>query len=155
MNNEICLHLFTVFYLVQPSSKQIICFGFRKQNSVQPIVQILCTLRRTTYTWVQTVINTPPFWPYLRPGLTLSAKVPCTFFLKATLAAQLSTDSINIQHYFHAECLCGEVSVNNLSGQNVSYEPNQNKCKFEMHLLLLARVGGDEVCAWVILYKAV
>jgi hypothetical protein len=34
----ICLHLFTVFYLIQPSSKQIICFDFRKQNSVLPIV---------------------------------------------------------------------------------------------------------------------
>jgi hypothetical protein len=34
----ICLHLLPVFYLIQPSSKQIICFDFRKQNSVLPIV---------------------------------------------------------------------------------------------------------------------
>ncbi len=34
----ICLHLIHVFYLIQPSSKQIICFDFRKQNSVLPIV---------------------------------------------------------------------------------------------------------------------
>jgi hypothetical protein len=32
----ICLHLLPVFYLIQPSSKQIICFDFRKQNSVLP-----------------------------------------------------------------------------------------------------------------------
>ncbi len=31
----ICLHLLPVFYLIQPS---IICFDFRKQNSVLPIV---------------------------------------------------------------------------------------------------------------------
>ncbi len=30
----ICLHLFTVFYLIQPSSKQIICFNFGKQYSI-------------------------------------------------------------------------------------------------------------------------
>ncbi len=30
----ICLHLLPVFYLIHPSSKQIICFDFRKQNSV-------------------------------------------------------------------------------------------------------------------------
>ncbi len=34
----ICLQLFTVFYLIQPSSKQIICFDFGKQNSMLPIV---------------------------------------------------------------------------------------------------------------------
>ncbi len=34
----ICLHLLPVFYLIQPSSRQIICFDFRKQNSVLPIV---------------------------------------------------------------------------------------------------------------------
>jgi hypothetical protein len=34
----ICLRLLPVFYLIQPSSKQIICFDFRKQNSVLPIV---------------------------------------------------------------------------------------------------------------------
>ncbi len=34
----ICLHLFIVFYLIQPSSKQFICFDFKKQNSVLPIV---------------------------------------------------------------------------------------------------------------------
>ncbi len=34
----ICLHSLTVFYLIQPSSNQIICFDFRKQNSVLPIV---------------------------------------------------------------------------------------------------------------------
>ncbi len=34
----ICLHLLPVFYVIQPSSKQIICFDFRKQNSVLPIV---------------------------------------------------------------------------------------------------------------------
>ena len=33
----ICLHFFTVFYLIQPSSKQI-CFDFGKQNIVLPIV---------------------------------------------------------------------------------------------------------------------
>ncbi len=32
----ICLHLLPVFYLIQPSSKQIICFDFGKQNSVLP-----------------------------------------------------------------------------------------------------------------------
>ncbi len=31
-------HLFTVFYLIQPSSKQIICFDIQKQNSMLPIV---------------------------------------------------------------------------------------------------------------------
>ncbi len=31
------MHLLTVFYLIQPSSKQIICFDFGKQNSVLPI----------------------------------------------------------------------------------------------------------------------
>ncbi len=34
----ICLHLLPVFYLIQPSSKQINCFDFRKQNCVLPIV---------------------------------------------------------------------------------------------------------------------
>jgi hypothetical protein len=34
----ICLHLLPVFYLIQPSSKQFICFYFRKQNNVLPIV---------------------------------------------------------------------------------------------------------------------
>ncbi len=34
----ICLHLFPVFYLIQPSSKQIICFDFWKQDSVLLIV---------------------------------------------------------------------------------------------------------------------
>ncbi len=34
----ICFHLLQVFYVIQPSSKQIICFDFRKQNSVLPIV---------------------------------------------------------------------------------------------------------------------
>ncbi len=34
----ICLHLLPVFFLIQLSSKQIICFDFRKQNSVLPIV---------------------------------------------------------------------------------------------------------------------
>ncbi len=34
----ICLHLLPVFYLIQPSSKQIICFDIQKQNSVLPIV---------------------------------------------------------------------------------------------------------------------
>ncbi len=34
----ICLHLLPVFYLIQPSSKQIICFDIRKQNSVLPLV---------------------------------------------------------------------------------------------------------------------
>ena len=34
----ICVHLLPVFYLIQPSSKQIICFDFQKQNSVLPIV---------------------------------------------------------------------------------------------------------------------
>jgi hypothetical protein len=35
----ICLHLLPVFYLIQqPSSEQIICFDFWKQNSVLPIV---------------------------------------------------------------------------------------------------------------------
>jgi hypothetical protein len=39
----ICLHLLTVFYLIQPSIKQIICFDFGKQNSVLPIVlYVLC-----------------------------------------------------------------------------------------------------------------
>jgi hypothetical protein len=32
----ICLHLLPVFYPIQPSSKQIICFDFQKQNSVLP-----------------------------------------------------------------------------------------------------------------------
>jgi hypothetical protein len=35
---HICLHLFPVFYLIQPSSKQFICFDLQKQNSVLPIV---------------------------------------------------------------------------------------------------------------------
>jgi hypothetical protein len=35
---HICLDLFTVFYLIQPSSKQFICFDFGEQNSVLPIV---------------------------------------------------------------------------------------------------------------------
>jgi hypothetical protein len=34
----IWLHLLPVFYLIQPSSKQIICFDFQKQNSLLPIV---------------------------------------------------------------------------------------------------------------------
>jgi hypothetical protein len=34
----ICLLLLPVFYLIQPSSEQIICFDFQKQNSVVPIV---------------------------------------------------------------------------------------------------------------------
>ncbi len=34
----IFLHYLPVIYLIQPSSKQIICFDFRKQNSVLPIV---------------------------------------------------------------------------------------------------------------------
>ncbi len=34
----ISLHLLTDFYLIQPSSKKIICFDFGKQNSVLPIV---------------------------------------------------------------------------------------------------------------------
>jgi hypothetical protein len=34
----ICLHLLPVFYLIQPSSKQFICFDFQKQNSMLPVV---------------------------------------------------------------------------------------------------------------------
>jgi hypothetical protein len=34
----IYLHLLLVLYLIQPSSKQIICFDFQKQNSVLLIV---------------------------------------------------------------------------------------------------------------------
>ncbi len=30
---NICLHLLTVFYLTQPTNKQIICFDFEKPNS--------------------------------------------------------------------------------------------------------------------------
>ncbi len=37
-NKNICLHLLYVFYPTQPSSKQIFCFDFEKQNSVLPIV---------------------------------------------------------------------------------------------------------------------
>ncbi len=37
----ICLHLLPVFYLIQPSSKQFICFDFREQNSVLLIVYYL------------------------------------------------------------------------------------------------------------------
>ncbi len=33
----ICLHLLPVFYLIQPSSKQFICFDFQKEKSVLPI----------------------------------------------------------------------------------------------------------------------
>ncbi len=36
--NYIYFHIFTVFYLIQPSRKQIICFDFWKQNSVLPKV---------------------------------------------------------------------------------------------------------------------
>jgi hypothetical protein len=32
------IHLLTVFYLIQPSSKQIICFDFEKQNGGLPKV---------------------------------------------------------------------------------------------------------------------
>jgi hypothetical protein len=39
------LHFIPVFYLIQPSSKQIICFEFGKQNSVQPIVFYVPCLR--------------------------------------------------------------------------------------------------------------
>ncbi len=38
IKKNICLHLLHVFYLIQPSSKRFICFDFRKQNSVLPIV---------------------------------------------------------------------------------------------------------------------
>ncbi len=34
----ICLHLFIVFYLIQPSNKQIICFDLGNHNNVLPIV---------------------------------------------------------------------------------------------------------------------
>ncbi len=34
----ICLQWYTVSYLIQPSSKHIVCFDFGKQNSVLPIV---------------------------------------------------------------------------------------------------------------------
>jgi hypothetical protein len=34
---HICLHLLPVFYLIQPFSKQFICFDFQKQNSLLPI----------------------------------------------------------------------------------------------------------------------
>ncbi len=34
----ICLRLFTDFYLIQPSNKQIVCFDFGKQNIVLPTV---------------------------------------------------------------------------------------------------------------------
>ncbi len=48
---NICLHLLPVFYLIQPSSKQIICFDFQKQNSVLwcYLYSILCTLAQTIY----------------------------------------------------------------------------------------------------------
>jgi hypothetical protein len=38
MNKIHFLQLLPVFYLIHPSSKQIICFDFQKQNSVLPIV---------------------------------------------------------------------------------------------------------------------
>ncbi len=38
MRNKIHLFIFIIFYLIQPSSKQIIWFDFGKQNSVLPIV---------------------------------------------------------------------------------------------------------------------
>ncbi len=49
----ICLHLFTVFYLIQPSSKQIICFDFRKQNSVLPIVFYVPCVERLSVSRVE------------------------------------------------------------------------------------------------------
>ncbi len=42
----ICLQLITAFYLIQPSSKQIICVEFRKQNSELPIVFYVSWLRQ-------------------------------------------------------------------------------------------------------------
>jgi hypothetical protein len=48
----ICLYLLTVFYLIQPSRKQIICFDFQKQNSVLPVVFYVpwCRLKGVRYT---------------------------------------------------------------------------------------------------------
>ena len=46
---SICLHVLIIFYLTQPSSKQIICFDFKKQDSALPynilytlLISVLC-----------------------------------------------------------------------------------------------------------------
>ncbi len=62
----ICLHLFTVFCLIQPSSKQIICFDFGKQNSVLLIVSYVPCL---CYDWLRVAI-----WPFKRPFFKLFAR---------------------------------------------------------------------------------
>ncbi len=59
----ICLHLLPVFYLIQPSSKQIICFDFRKQNSVLPIVFYIAWF---TLCLVSLMINTSLRVTYVR-----------------------------------------------------------------------------------------
>ncbi len=48
----ICLRLFTVFYLIQPCSKQIICFDFGKQNSVLPIVLYVPGFKYDVIIWM-------------------------------------------------------------------------------------------------------
>ena len=47
---SICLHVLTVFYLTHPSSKQIICLDFKKQDSALPY-NILYTLLMGSF-WV-------------------------------------------------------------------------------------------------------
>jgi hypothetical protein len=53
----ICLHILSVFYLIQPFIKQIICFDFRKQNSVLPIVFCVpCSLYTTIWHTMLSII---------------------------------------------------------------------------------------------------
>jgi hypothetical protein len=47
----ICLHLLPVFYLIQPSNKQLICFVLRKKNSVLPILFYVPWLRQRWRSW--------------------------------------------------------------------------------------------------------
>ncbi len=59
----IYLLLFTVFFLIQPSSKQIICFGFGKQNSVLPIVffNVFHRFRQAKFAYGGSILSSSQF----------------------------------------------------------------------------------------------
>jgi hypothetical protein len=63
----ICLNLLPVFYLIQPFSKQIICFELQKQNSALPLVFSVpcpkaCSIQYTSLCFCHIVKKTKVFF---------------------------------------------------------------------------------------------
>ena len=92
---NICLLELAVFFLTQPSSKQIICFDFEKQNNVLPN-NTLCTMLEMVLTirvfflmrWILKLIRFSfrlYIFCFLRHCLRQIDKVDCYFIIFSNL----------------------------------------------------------------------